>query len=325
MRVNTGSLSACVFLVTVGFSRAEAQNFSEFHLSTDRVVYSVKDTTPVTGRLSNDGIGLNLITPPVWSVWKGNFLVCQSIVPSAFYVFPKGGTSTWTWDKKAKNGKPVGPGSYTISVTLFRENLDGSVGWVKFFHTVALTPTGSLAGKSLFPIAYAGGKGNEWVYRTAQGNTLTTKVVGQSMGWFKVLNLLGSDRLARMLGSGQSVLWVAPFSSSPASAQPLFRFGLPLKATYSTGAPPFSSEVRITIGATQATVHTPAGTFTGCVRLRVDRVSSSWWGTKTEYLGSFEFAPGIGLVQYRLLSSDYGSLMRATLRGTDGQWYRIGQ
>lgn len=258
-------------------------------LSTDRPVYKTGPIGVVEIRLKN--LGKKVLTA-TWSIRKDGQAIYAATVPST--VMPKQ-TKTWQWNMLDTESKPVGPGSYEVVVGALSR-------------TIAITPTGSIAGSISFPLAV----GNEWRYEpVGSGAPETTAVAIKQLSWYWVTGLAGKDRWAAALGSN-----LVAFPSASGGIAPLFRFRRPLGYAYTTNFAPGLELATMKVGSVDETVEAPAGTFTGCYRL--DAVSGQ---------ASFWFASGIGLVQY---GKKWGGgmkkfrLRRADVWGTDGKQYTVG-
>jgi hypothetical protein len=254
---------------------------------------------------------LAMSTPTPWTIYKGNQLVHSHISIMILGSIAPGQSKTWIWDMKNMSGKLVPAGSYTIKVGQLW------LGDAQFTRsvTVALTPSGKLAGSSFFPLAV----GNEWNYSTFPsigspgGLFEKMKVTTKSGIWHKVTNLLGNDRWAKLSGGLYPTLSIW----GPGD---LFRFNRPVGYTYTVNNQWFT---KLKVGAKNVTVMTPAGTFKDCYRIDVAASAMADAG-----YGSFWFAPGVGLVQYETIwigGSKLYKLDSAKIRGSDNKLYVIGQ
>ena len=184
---------------------------------------------------------------------------------------------------------------------------------------MALTPTGSLAGFSRFPLS----AGNTWTHEgTSPGGTFAsqTMVVTDLFPWlYRVTNLAGATRVVVMVGAVYpSLLCMSTWSGSAAD---LFRFNRPFAYFYPVDFAPFTVGAECMVAPSNVTVHTPAGKFTGCYCLIVQAP-----GIRAREYASFWFASGVGLVQYVNPWTDGSKVMKlrhARLRGSDGAWYTI--
>jgi len=218
---------------------------------------------------------------------------------------------------KGLNGKLVPKGSYTIEVGQLW------LGGAQFTRsvTVALTPSGTIAGTNSFPLAV----GNEWNYSASSsiGSPLSSMRVVQkwpNSNWFKVTNLIGMDRWATHQGAAKPTLFVIPHPLAKTIIQPLFRFRQKVGFKYTTSLESFTY---LMVGAKNETVVTPVGTFTGCYRIDVVISTIADGG----YM-AFWFAPGVGLVQYKRLwigGPKLYKLESAKIQGSDNQQYGIGR
>ncbi len=281
---------ALIALCVIKARAAEAQE-SKVTLVTDKSVYASSDGQSITIRLKNDGT--QSVAAGSLNIFRGDQLVFAALNASPI---PPGQSKVWTWNKKSLAGDSVGPGTYRIWVG------PNGVGAGPFYRNllVALTPSGRLAGKSRFPLSI----GNEWTFRTNLDGSLTMKVSKQESGWYRVSNLAGANRWARMWGE----LYPTLFVKLPGAWGPLFGFQRPQGSVYGS-FPPFNN---FKVGAVNETVMTPAGTFVGCYRLDVLQGGKSFW-----------FAPGVGMVRFSVGVTDF-RLRRAKVKGTDGAVYAIG-
>lgn len=315
------TLIVSLFL-SAGAAQAWAQSAT---LTTDRPVYTTGGTDPVTITVKNNTAQSVELPAQLFTVWKGSTLVFEEgwATVQTPAVGP-GGSKSWLWSKKNLSGNLLGAGTYTIKVGPL---YFGSAS-VSLSLNIALTPTGKLAGTSRFPLA----TGNEWVYSVEQYLLAsppppTTESMKILQAWSAynlayVKNFLGADRWVWMTGYSKPVLhvWAAPWGSMEA----LFRFNRPVGYTYSAPSL-FAAGTKMRVGWTNDTVTTPAGTFKGCYRL--DTVNPQTAPTGAAY-HSYWFAPGIGLVQSlsgSYMKNTYRRLLRATLKGSDGKTYFIGQ
>ncbi len=302
------SLGVVASLLLAAVSRAEAQE-SKVRLSTNQPVYKV-GTGSVTFTLKNEGTQPVQMGVAPWSIWRGSTQVRNAGPQILILVLLAPGQSkSWTWDKTDLGGKAVAAGTYTIKVgplwignSSFTRSLD-----------IALTPSGKIAGTSSFPLAV----GNEWKYSAGPSSNQKTKVTAQwtNSSWYKVTNLVGYDQWAQLSGSD---LWVIPHPMSMAPTSLLFRFNRPLGYTFTGGSKKWK------VGATNETVVTPAGTFTGCYRLDFVLPTNAVLGA---YYKSLLFAPGVGMVGYTHVTFEGTSVFRLKklkLKGADGKVYIIG-
>lgn len=330
----THKLVAAALALAV-FGRANAD---ELVLSTDKAVYeagvggSGRVSTSVLGNPNQEGLVLvsvanNLPNPvsfwPGIKVTQGTKIVLDTFGP---FLIPLGSGQKMIvgeWDKKDERGKFVPAGTYTISGAILLE--DGSTKYVST--TIALTPTGRIAGTSLFPLAV----GNAWVYEREGGEvefmqappSQMMKVTSIKNGWASVENLAFQSRSVRMTG-GMTKPTLQ--TKTEKTVRDLFRFHGQKYQPYPFLAPDDVLQGILTVDMKdEDIVTTPAGTFTGCTRVTVVESMS---GYDTSY-DSFWFTPGIGLVQYSFLNwtgdSMRYSLSRATLKGSDGKTYTIGR
>lgn len=313
-------------MLFVGWARAQAQvavaPSEKVSLAAEKAVYNSNASDPVKFTLKNNGqTSVTLSTPTPWSIWSGSKLVFSPISLMVLSTLGAGQSKTWSWDRKDMTGKKVGPGTYTIKVgTIW----SGSSSFSKSV-AVALTPTGKLAGSSSFPLAV----GNEWKYQPGPSIVFpgpfgeTTKVTSKSGDWYKVSGLLGATRSAKMSGVTYPTLSVMSFVGGDAwASKPLFRFNRALGYSYKVEVEPLLFH-KLKVGAKNATVVTPAGTFTGCYRL--DALENV--GADIGYT-SFWFAKGVGLVQYgkiKFWGESLYQLSSAKIKGSDGKFYTIGQ
>jgi hypothetical protein len=152
----------------------------------------------------------HLIYPPSWTSNGTDVLNGGYPGPAGF---------SFSWDKRDKHGRYVRPGSYTIQVMYGRSPRVNSVASV----TIALTPSGSLAGQDIFPLA----DDNQWLFRNTKRlsdrdiipipgqfwmtvNVPRTSPPPYRKGWFSVSNLVGGARYARLTGGSHPVLQAAP-------------------------------------------------------------------------------------------------------------------
>lgn len=297
---------------------AWAQEESKVTLVAQKAIYKVGSGASVTAGGSTEGVTVtlfngssqtvNLSSAYPLTVKKNGVIVWAPYAILVLKPVAPGKSESFTWDKIDANTSWVKPGTYTITIGplwLGNQMLYRSV-------DVALTSTGKLAGTSRFPLAV----GNQWAYAFGSGSAASMKVTKKSGQWFGVKNLIGlGDRWARLNGVAQPTLLV-----KEGSAKPFFRFNCPVGYTYAVN---LGAVNKFKVGTVNATVATPAGTFTGCYRL--DSVGS--YIADAGY-GSFWFAPGIGLVQYSEIwigGEKLYKLRSAKIKGSDGATYLIGQ
>lgn len=319
------AVAVALVVLVGGWARAQAQvavaPSEKVGLTAEKAVYNSNASDAVKFTLKNAGsTTVFLSTPSPWSVFSGTKLVFAPISLQVIAKLDPGQSKTWSWDRKDMNGKKVGPGTYTVKVgTIW----SGSSSFSKSV-SVALTPTGKLAGSSSFPLAV----GNQWVYTSGPligvpgGFSETSKVTSKSGNWYKVTSLVGADRWAHLNAAVQPTLYVVSKLYPPTISSPLFRFNRALGYSYKVEIDSLLFH-KLKVGAKNETVVTPAGTFTGCYRL--DALENV--GADIGY-GSFWFAKGVGLVQYgkiKFWGEDLYQLTSAKIKGSDGKVYTIGQ
>lgn len=271
--------------------------YDKLKLTVQRAVYTVDGPDTVKVTLQNIG-GTTLSSPSSWSVHDVYAPLSLTLKPWEW--------ATYTWDKKDRFGKTVPPGSYRIQAG---PTWNGTR-WETQAATVALTPSGRIAGSKWFPLAV----GNSWYY-TGERESNELYVDYETFGW--------SHTRGEPLWNLSLKYWGAPFSTlyvwSGMKANPLFRFGRVPGTEWSSPTP---SMKRLRVGATDVAVVTPVGTFPGCYRIDVIQ-SVPWDGREFR---SLWFHPGVGLVAYRLRTPTYESVLRlrrAKIRGSDGRWYTL--
>lgn len=286
-------------------------------LSVERSVHMAGVPGAVKFTLTNKSAGtIHLSSPAPFKILKGNKVVYAPITIMVIWSVPlaPGESKSWSWDKKMFSGKWAPHGTYTIKVgpifapvatTTNHRSID-----------IALTPTGTLAGSNRFPLSVQ----NEWSFRSSFEITPAfMKVTTKKGSWFMVQNLLGGNRWVRM-HSTQNALYTSPTPS--VMLHGLFRFGLSPGSSYLVNV---AGMGKLTVGSTNETVATPAGTFQNCYRLDVEYPPIA---LVSQGYKSFSFAPGVGLVQY-VTFSPVGivtyRLRHAKIRAFNGTMYRIGQ
>lgn len=306
MRQVLGSLVA----VLAAVSSAEAQEWKVL-LTTEQAVYKKGSSEGVTITLKNEG-SVSVVWYGPWSVWKDGWAVYE---PTAFLgpiLLKPGYSKTWNWNLKDGSGKAVPSGSYTIRVEAMW--IDSPSFGVK--RTIAVTPSGKLAGSNKFPLA----AGNQWSYVSGPGlggfasAPVWVTVTGKLGSWFWVQGLLGGDWYVKRTGTVYPTLYVKYQDKSAV----LFRFNRWTGYSYEVSVPPLMGK-KLRVGATKATVLTPVGEFKNCYRL--DVVGQTGVGYK-----SFWFAPGVGLVAYDMYTPNEivaYRLQTATVKGSDGKFYTI--
>lgn len=302
-----------VAAMAVGAARAEAQQ-SEVKLTTDRPVYKL-GSGMVTLTLTNGGTGtIGTNSPNPWVIYRGDQIVFAPISILIVGSLTPGQSKSWGWDMKDMGGLPVTAGSYTVKVGPLWSGYTGNSGF-SLSKTIALTPSGKIAGSSRFPLKV----GNEWNYgavTSSGGLNQSMKVTTKSENWYKVTNLVGMNRWARLTSSSKPTLFVSSQPSDPSAR--LFRFNQPVGYTYTTNMETFT---QLKVGAIDETVETPAGMFLGCYRLDVAASTIADGG-----YGSFWFAPGVGLVQYSkpwIGGTNFYRLVSVTIQGSDGKVYTL--
>ncbi|GEM_PF-1629028 len=279
-------------------------------VTTDRAVYTRTGSDDVVVTLKNTGsTPLTVAAKP--TIWDGTKLVTSAASASSVKELLSGGSTTWTWTKRSLTGGTLPAGSYTVK-------WEGSYGGSSLTasHRFALASYGKIAGSSRFPLD----AGNQWVYKTTAGEKHTLTVEYQLWGllWYKVSGLFDDARSASMTGTTYPILYVTQNNAS--TSNPLFRFGRSVGYVYSVEFDEFPAGSKLVVGATNDTVRTPMGKFTGCYRLDVTGVAGHPYH-------SFHFAAGVGLVQYKKYSQGNVvafQLTYATIRGTDGKTYTLG-
>lgn len=308
---------------TIGGPQSPAPGLSDLAFSTDKPVYQTGGSGKVSMTLKNNGSTIVLLTShDAWSVKKDGQLVyapVQLMIWPSPYPLNPGKSMTYHWYKKDSFGLPVPSGSYTIEIGI------GNVGGAPLQtlkRTIALTPTGKLAGTGMFPLAV----GNKWTY-DAHTTPLEIFLDPQSMEVTKkagssylVTNLEETTRWVKMVGSSKPILRVSAGLFTPIVGD-FFHFKQPLNHVYTATA--LGNTKMIVVGVNEV-VETPAGKFTGCYRLSTVTPPGLLDGPKTIYT----FAPGVGLVRYGTyglgsVTTTY-SLGYAKIKGTDGKWYTIG-
>jgi len=292
-------------------------------LTAEQSVHKAKSPGAVKFTLTNQSsqtLHIDHIAP--YEVLKGNksFYAPLTILVAPSPLNP-GQSLSWSWDKKSSNGKWAPPGTYTIKVGPIFTPVATSQNYRSI--DIALTPTGTLGGSSMFPL----GVSNEWSFQpNTSANSTLSKVTTKKGQWYMVQGLLGANRWVRM-HSISNTLHTAPKPST--AIQTLFRFGLAQGSSYSTN---LAGMWKMTVGSTNETVVTPAGTFNNCYRLDVEYLPTA---LVSKGYKSFYFAPGVGLVQYVMFGTDevtiwwnevtIWSLHHAKVRAFNGMLYRIGQ
>lgn len=305
-------------LMALCLSVAHAQGMSapgsQVKLTSDRPVYKRGSPTGVKFTLTNGSSQQVAVGP--WTIGNGSQPVFEFNLLGMELIAP-GQSKSWTWNMKDTGGKLVPAGSYKIEGTVW-------IGDAYFNRsiTVALTPSGKLAGTNPFPLAV----GNEWIYVSGPAvgapgglpeSMKVTKKWGFS-GWHTVSNLAGGERRVRLVGAWKPTLYLMVQGLMPFTS-PLFRFNLPVGATYAVN---MQFIKKLKVGAKNETVVTPAGTFQGCYRLDVVPTSGTAPG-----FGSFWFAPGVGLVQYSkpmFIGAQVFKLQFAKVTGSDKKSYSFG-
>ncbi len=275
----------------------------KIRMTVQRAVYSTKDAEGVTFTLQNVG-GTTISSPMYWSV--------HDVSHAVPLVLPPWEWASFTWNKRDRHGKQVGPGSYKIQA--------GPIWigdhWETHTLTVALTSTGGLAGSSWFPLKV----GTRWSYVATDGEVQEFEVAEWPGDYppVKGFPMLKGKPLAfscvRYWGwpiSRFSVLTGVGF-------EPLFKFDRPVGTTWN-----YNAFRTLGVGAIDVSVVTPAATFPECYR--IDVLRNGLPGSLPVHLW---FARGIGLVAYRMRTATSDKLFRlrsATIRGSYGRWYTIGQ
>jgi len=233
-------LGGCSIVLTVfalGLPAAVAQGVSaspqlQVRLTASEPVYKRGSAGGVQFTLTN-GTSQTLImsTPNPWSIYRGSQAVFSPISIMVLGQIAPGKSKTWSWNMKDMSGKLVPPGSYTIKVGqlwLGNDQFARSI-------TVAVTPTGKIAGSSPFPLALD----NEWGYVAGPGlfggpgSYSTTTVVSNSGTWYSIKNVVGKDRWAKLSGGSKPTLFVmAKVGGDGVMSVPFFRFNRPLGYTY---------------------------------------------------------------------------------------------
>ena len=314
----TFAISFMAILLANGAAQAVQSNDpcdsfpSEVKLRAEKSVHKAKSPGGVKFTLTNQSSQtLYFSSISSFEVLKGNTSVYAPVILVVPTPLHPGESRSWNWNKKDLNGKWAPPGTYTIKVgPIYTSEVS-----VKIYRSIdiALTPTGTLAGTSMFPLAV----GNEWIYTSGGLSTAGPMTVAKKNGiWFQVTNLVGQARWARLSPSTKPMLYVVSKLYPPTVAKPLFKFKLPLGTIYNPGV---GTVQKIEVIGVKETVVTPAGTFKNCYSLSVS-------GSPYK---SFTFAPGVGLVRYTKLEMMdimvIYSLRRAKVKGSDGIVYRIGQ
>jgi len=233
---------------------------------------------------------------------------------------PPGTSYSWNWNKKSsKNNKWAPPGTYEILVgpiivsdwnVYINRNID-----------IALTPTGTIAGSSMFPLSV----GNEWTYLPNWGGGLpgiwVSEAVTEKNGvWYRVHGLLNTDYWARMVPSVNKTKKLM-VGDEPSSATTLFDFGADWLSMYSINDMWIYG---VKLMSKNETVETPAGTFKNCYRFSLQYLPNGLHG---QGFKSFWFAPGVGLVKYTTIGNGHRtfSLYHAKIRASNGVVYNIGR
>lgn len=302
----SGIMSA---VMAVGFVWADTEGVT---LTTDKPVYKVGPTGgPVTITIKNTSSETVPIVndPPFKVVTTQKQVLYPSLVKKVVLSLEPGASMTFYWKKKGLNGEFVKPGSYTIVLNTASTS-----------RTIALTPTGTIASKSPFPLSV----GNQWEYNnhynTISGQPKVLKVTDSTVQgmavWYKTSNLLDGDPWVTLVGTKKPTLRMG----IPNGITNLFQFGQPKGHSYSVYGFAWTNG-GMKVGATNEKVVTPAGTFMNCYRLDVTKTIVADDG-----YSQFWFAPGIGLVQYSTFwigGSQIHALERAAIKGTDGKVYTI--
>lgn len=290
------------------------QGSLQVEITTDVPVYRSGVDNPLVFYVTNHGSSPALIGPFNVTSQDTYLTVSQGGLP--LQTIEPGRSAVMFWNRKDKNtGEFAPPGSYIIMVVCY------STPRTDISRTVALTPTGTLAGGSMFPL----GTGNRWVYidKEAKGDfppaILTTEMPSTSGSWFQVSASPFGDGWWTLTGSTLPTAWFS--TQSGQDARLVFRFGKAKDYTYTVEAGILGPDAtNLRVGSTNATVTTRAGKFLGCYRL--DGV-----GSTTAQFGSFWFAPGVGLVQYTRRHGTNPlqtlSLRDAKIRNTDGILYTV--
>ncbi len=268
-------------------------------LCVDRAIHSRTD--PYSFRIILTNRGTATAGPcgtMQWSVWQSGRLVFGPVALAPIRL-DRGQSTSWMWQKVGNARRPLPVGSYTI-------RLDGvPQGWggPALSYRVAITPTGTLAGRAYFPLAV----GNEWTF--SSGTSRESVSVGEG---FLLRNLAGETLWAAM---SATTLFA---STGGGSLQQLFAFGCGAGSSWPVDFGTNFRRARIHVGTTRDVVGTPVGSFADCIRFDVlpddgiPRPYSALW-----------FAPGIGLVQFRKGLSFF-KLSRVRIHA-DGMTFVVGE
>jgi len=304
-------------------ARAAAQEVP-YRLTTNAPVYKANSPGVVIITLKNIGSQpIHLLGSVPWRVMTELFdwAVYEPTSSPTMLTLSPGQSKTWTWNKRDGNGAWAPPGTYHINCEpLFVGSMNGQPLYPE--QTIALTPTGKIAGTSRFPLA----TGNRWDYSDVNALYVDLPTVLPGVGsWFRLYTPLNQN-VHHLVSMGGSATFPA-LRSAPTSlggVGDLFRFNRPLGYTYDIKFK-YLPHGTFKVGATSQTVVTPAGTFPGCYRLDFTPSSNIAPGKR---FGSLWFAAGVGLVQFTTVHNwtvQLHKLFSATIRGTDGKRYSIGK
>jgi len=244
-----------------------------------------------------------------WEVRKGASPVLQAPLQGVGALLQPGQVLSFRWNKRTSNGEWVKSGSYRILAHVHVGAGDPKV----FGVTVALTPSGKLAGSNPYPLAV----GNKWTYRNQQGVLSISEVTSSSEGgWYRMTNPPAGTGWVAVTGTTYPILWVWDGNT----ARPFFRFRRPTGTEWQTGLPFYKT---LRVAATKVTLANGLGVFKNCSQIGTPPglSSRSWW-----------FAPGFGTVKTQSVAPNSMSLdggvkasnpVAVRIRGTDGKWYLV--
>lgn len=284
--------------ILVGMGVAPLWANDGVQLVMEKAVYKAGANGDVKFTVRNTGsVNLKVMS---WAVLEGTTVVYSPASLGSVTLKP-GQTKTLQWSKKDSYGKWVKAGSYQIKVGPI---LGATHSGLYHSVTVALTPSGKIAGNSRFPLEV----GNEWKYRNTDELRVTKVTKRESSGWTFLQNPPAGTGWVFLTGSAKPVF----YAWDGTKAVVLFRFG-EKSGTQWTTTFPYLSKLRV--GAAEESLDTYVGTFAGCYRIETVPSLQAFW-----------FAAGIGPVQQRLqfiTSPKPFKLASAKLKGSDGKWYTI--
>jgi len=322
-----GCIAVAFALLAFGLSAAHAQGVpqTQVKLVASQPVYDYYESEDGVQFTLTNGTSqtLTMSSSEPWTIHKDNQLVYFPTPYSSQGQIDPGQSKIWVWYMEDANGDAVPAGSYTIKVGPL------SLGNVQFTRsvTVALTPTGKIAGSSSFPLAV----GNEWNFVAGPAASFfggpgiysSTKVAKKSGAWYWIKDLVGKDRWAQLSGGFYPTLSVmAMVGGDGNKSVPFFHFNWPPGYSYTVQAAPLTG-VTLKMGSKHDTLQTPVGTFENCYRLDVQYPFMVFIGIRYK---SFWFAPGVGLVGYNKSTLDGLLTFRlesAKIKGSNGKFYSL--